>query len=141
MPTRLAPPRGNPAYQQRGLPRLVPGLLGMVRYVKRYKYSALVKFEPMAGGSAQLPLPESGGRVVVRAQHHETHHGKMFTGVVAPHGEPLRPGSHSVRLTMTVMGDDAHHYLEAGDSFALWRGHDIGHGVISRRLLMWTEST
>ena len=41
---------------------------------------------------------------------------------------------------MTVLGDDACDYLEAGDIFALWRGHDIGHGVISRRLSLWTDS-
>lgn len=111
--------------------------------MKNYKYRALVKLEPAAGGkSADLPLPETGGRVVVRAHHHETHRTKVFSALVTTtNGEPLRATDHSIQLTITVLGDDASDYLEAGDAFALWRGHDIGQGVISRRLFFWADST
>jgi hypothetical protein len=113
----------------------------MVWKVKRYRYLALVKLEPPGtGGNNEPALPETGGRVVVRAHHHDSHRSKIFSGLVTTTpGEPLRAADHSVQLTMTVLGDDACDYLEAGDTFALWRGHDIGKGVISRRLV-WSDS-
>lgn len=107
--------------------------------MKRFKYRALVKLEPASSGAGEL-LPATGGRVVVRAQHHDTHQDKLFGALVnAAHGEPLRSADHSIQLTVTVTGDDAEEYLEPGDSFVLWRGHDIGHGVISRRLF-WADA-
>jgi len=39
-----------------------------------------------------------------------------------------------------VVGNDVPDYLDAGDSFALWRGHNIGHGVISRRLSWFADA-
>jgi hypothetical protein len=106
--------------------------------MKRFKYRALVKLEPASGGSAELPA--AGGRVVVRAHHHDTQRDKIFGALVnAAHGEPLRSVDRSIQLTLTVAGDDAEDYLEPGDSFVLWRGHDIGHGVISRRLF-WADA-
>lgn len=110
--------------------------------MKRYKYRALVKLEPTEHGkSGGRPLPDTGGRVVVRAHHHETHRSKIFSALVTTaYGEQLQAADHSIQLTMTVLGDDACDYLEAGDTFALWRGHDIGQGVISRRLFFWVDS-
>ena len=109
--------------------------------MKQYKYRALVKLDSAGGSAAQPSLPPGGGRVVVRAHHHDTHRDKMFGALVdAVHGEPLRPADHSIQMTMTVSGDDACDYLEPGDTFVLWRGHDIGQGVISRRLFFWTDS-
>lgn len=65
----------------------------------------------------------------------------MFGALVdAGQGEPFRPADHSVQLTMTVSGDDVGDYLEPGDTFVLWRGRDIGRGVISRQLFFWTEA-
>ncbi|HYZ54873.1 MAG TPA: hypothetical protein VE733_15405 [Streptosporangiaceae bacterium] len=111
--------------------------------MKRYKYCALVKLNPAASAQgADAPLPESGGRVVVRAHHHATHRDKIFSALITPtRGEPLRAAvDHSTQLTMTVLGDDACDYLEAGDTFVLWRGHDIGQGVITRRLVLWADA-
>jgi hypothetical protein len=110
--------------------------------MKQFRYRALVKLElPGRSAGAGSALPETGGRVVVRARHHDTHRSKIFSALVTTvPGEPVRPeGDHSVQLTLTVLGDDACDYLEAGDSFALWRGHDIGQGVIARRLVLWAD--
>jgi hypothetical protein len=110
--------------------------------VKQYKYRALVRLEHSRGNErAEQDLPETGGRVVVRARHHETHQSKFFSALVTTvPGESVREaGDHSIQLTMTVLGDDATDYLDAGDAFALWRGHDIGHGVIARRLVLWAD--
>lgn len=102
--------------------------------MKQYKYSALVKLNPPGDTSPGPALPESGGRVVVRAQHHDTHRSKIFSALVG--ATPDRPtrADHSIQLTLTVLGNDACDYLEAGDAFTLWRGHEIARGVISRRL-------
>lgn len=109
--------------------------------MKRFKYRALVKLNSAGGGSGEPPLPAGGGRVVVRAHHHETHQDKLFGALIdSAHGEPLHPADYSIQLTMTVTGDDAGDYLEAGDSFVLWRGCDIGQGVISRRLFFLTDA-
>ena len=108
--------------------------------MKQYKYRALVRLDS-AGGVGAPPLPAAGGRIVVRAHHHETHQDKMFGALVSTaRGEPLHPGEHSIQLTMTVTGDDACDYFEPGDTFVLWRGHDIGQGVISRRLFLWADT-
>jgi hypothetical protein len=110
--------------------------------VKQYRYRALVRLEYSGGGGrTEQALPDTGGRVVVRARHHETHRSKLFSALVTTTpGEPVRAAvDHSIQLTMTVLGDDATDYLDAGDTFALWRGHDIGQGVISRRLVLWTD--
>ena len=109
--------------------------------MKRFKYRALVRLDSAAGRAGQPPLPAGGGRVVVRAHHHQTHRDKLFGALIdGAHGEPLRPADHSIQLTMTVSGDDAADYLGPGDSFVLWRGCDIGQGVISRRLLFWADA-
>jgi hypothetical protein len=107
---------------------------------RQYKYRALVRLDPDAAGDGGLLLPEPEGRVVVRARHHDTHTSKMFSALVSGVGEQVVTGDHSVELTVTVRGEDVDEYLEAGDRFALWRGHDIGQGVISRRLHTWLSS-
>ena len=109
---------------------------------RQYKYRALVRLDPDAGtGRGGPPLPETGGRVVVRAEHHETHDSKMFSALVnRVRDEPLQAGDHSIQLTVTVLGEDVSDYLEVGDTFALWRGHDIGRGLISQRLTLWAEA-
>lgn len=110
--------------------------------MKQYKYRAFVKLDSAGRASRDDPaLPTTGGRVVVRARHHDSHRIKIFPALVsAARDEPPLAADHSVQLTMTVLGDDVRDYLETGDAFVLWRGHDIGHGVISRRLFLWTEA-
>jgi hypothetical protein len=109
--------------------------------MKQFKYRALVKLDSAGDATQEPPLPATGGRVVVRAHHHDTHRNKMFGALVnVAHGETLHPANQSIQMTVTVSGDDAHDYLEPGDSFVLWRGHDIGHGVISRRLFFWADA-
>jgi hypothetical protein len=107
---------------------------------RQYKYRALVRLDPDAAGDHGPLLPEPEGRVVVRAQHHDTHTSKMFSALVSGAGEQAVTRDHSVELTVTIRGEDVDEYLEAGDHFALWRGHDIGQGVISRRISNWISS-
>ncbi len=39
-------------------------------------------------------------------------------------------------VTIVLVGDDPREYFEAGDSFALWLGSDLGRGVVTRRLFI-----
>jgi len=113
---------------------------GTVGKVKQYKYSALVRLNPPSDVSAEPELPAAGGRVVVRARHHDTRMSKIFSALVSNAQDRTVRANRSIQLTLTVLGDDACDYLEAGDSFTLWRGHDIGQGVISRRLSWWADA-
>jgi len=51
--------------------------------VKQYKYSALVRLNPPSDVSAEPELPVAGGRVVVRARHHDTRISKIFSALVS----------------------------------------------------------
>ena len=46
---------------------------------------------------------------------------------------PLRPGDRA-EVTITVTDDEASAFFDAGQSFTLWSGGDVGHGTISRRV-------
>lgn len=110
--------------------------------MRRYKYQALIQMDPPPDGEDGMPPPTAGGRLTVRAYHRQTHRPKFFTALVTTaDGAPLRPVGHSVPMTLTVLGDDVLDYLGTGDHLALWRGHDIGHGVITRRLSLWVQGT
>jgi hypothetical protein len=115
--------------------------------MKRYKYQALVRLLPGEGrtGTAPPGLPAGTFRMVIKAEHRETHAGKLFSSLVTrddalgagddPAGAPAaRPAAISV--TFVVLGDDAGDYLGTGERFALWDGHDLGTGVITRRIFV-----
>jgi hypothetical protein len=104
--------------------------------MEQCKYSVLVKLnEP-----STVPPLEPGARVAVRARHHETGVRKLFSALIVVIQENSVRADHSVALTLTVVGNDILDYLDLGDSFVLWRGRDIGRGVISRRLSWLAEA-
>jgi hypothetical protein len=39
-------------------------------------------------------------------------------------------------VTIVVLGDDVADYLGPGESFALWRGGDVGRGTVTRRVFV-----
>jgi hypothetical protein len=47
--------------------------------------------------------------------------------------QPMHPGDSRV-ATVTVTGQDAPAFFEAGCRFTLWSGSDVGHGIVSRRV-------
>lgn len=106
--------------------------------MEQCRYSALVKLSEPSSTGTDPPL-EPGARVAVRARHHETGTSKLFSAQIVVIQNSVR-ADHSIPLTLTVVGNDVPDYLDAGDSFALWRGHDIGHGVISRRLSWFADA-
>jgi hypothetical protein len=46
------------------------------------------------------------------------------------------PEEDPVIMTVALVGDDPGEYFEPGDHFAFWLGHDLGQGVVTRRLFV-----
>jgi hypothetical protein len=102
--------------------------------MKRYKYQALVRLLPEAGATAAT-LPSGTSRMVIKAEHRETHASKLFSSLVT-RDDTIGAGNSVVNVTFVVLGDDASDYLGTGERFALWDGHDLGMGVITRRIFV-----
>ncbi len=105
--------------------------------MKRYKFRALVTLDRQPDGETPIPV---GGvqRFVLRSKHHQTHDSQVFSALVTNNGEdsiPMTAGH--VMVTVTLMGDEPRQYFEIGDHFSLWRGRDVGSGVVTRRLFVW----
>jgi hypothetical protein len=106
-----------------------------VHAAKRYKFQALVTFDQPADRDPGVEPPEQDHYLVVRARHRVTRRGNIFTALVSS-DDPLQPGDTRTVVTLRLVGDDICDYLAPGEHFSLWRGHDIGHGIISRRLFV-----
>lgn len=102
--------------------------------MKRYKFQALVTFDPPAAGAAGPPGQTR--RMVVRGEHHETHGSHLFSALVTPGEDSPRSDDDHVIMTVSLAAADPNDYFEIGDHFALWLGSDIGHGVVTRRLFV-----
>jgi hypothetical protein len=108
-------------------PKVVAGM-------QRYKYQALVT--PSADdGDARSKLSSGSHRMVLRAENSETHLSQVFQALVdGEEGGPFRAGRPQIMVTLRVVGDDLADYLAIGSHFSLWLGHDLGRGVVTRRL-------
>lgn len=103
--------------------------------MKRYKYQALVTLLGRDANGHPAPLPSPSCRMVVRATDHETHATKLFSALVSATGEPVVGDSHVI-VTVTLLSDGAGDCLTGGEEFTLWRGTDLGRGVITRRVFV-----
>ena len=103
--------------------------------MKRFKYQTLVTL-PLHDGGSEAALPGPTCRMVVRAQHRETHAAKMFSALVSTGDEGPVVNRGTISATVIVLGDDAGDYLAPGERFVLWRGHDLGSGVVTRRIFV-----
>jgi hypothetical protein len=102
--------------------------------MKRYKYQALVTLLPQAGSDQPARLPAATCRMVVKAENHQTHGIQLYSALVNTLEERL-PGDPHVVVSVTVLGDDAGDCLAAGEGFTLWRGADVGQGVVTGRVV------
>lgn len=103
--------------------------------MKRYKYQARVTLLPPGDGAGQAALPGPTCRAVIRAYHHETHRGRLFSALVSSdEGEP--GGNSSRTVTMVLLGDGVGDYLAPGERFVLCRGGDVGYGLVTRRIFV-----
>jgi len=99
---------------------------------KRYKYEAVVKLLPQQAGDPEAALPGPVCLAVVRADHLETHHSKLFSALVTSGEGGGPPGNAPIAVTMVVAGD----YLTPGEHFALLRGGDVARGTVTRRIFV-----
>jgi hypothetical protein len=113
--------------------------------IRPYKFQAFVTVNagedadasgPPPTASATLP-PGTTKRITLRGEHHDTHGSHFFTALVANSGDSSEwiGDSHAI-VTVMLAGEDAADYFSAGDHFALWVGHDIADGIVTRRLFM-----
>lgn len=102
--------------------------------MKRYKYQALVRLLPGAD-TATAVLPAGTSRMVIKAEHRETHAGKLFSSLVT-RDDAIGARNSGISVTFVVLGDDAGDYLGTGERFALWDGQDLGLGVVTRRIFV-----
>lgn len=110
---------------------------------KPYKFQAFVTVSPPEGtdpagppiaASAALP-PGQIKRMAIRGEHHLTHSTHFFNALVSNNGDSSDwIGDNHAIVTVMLTADDAADYLSAGDHFALWLGHDIADGIVTRRL-------
>lgn len=104
--------------------------------MKRYKFQALVTLAlPEDGAPTMMPAGQAR-RMVVQGQRHDTGGSRFFSALVTKNGgDPAWPDGHMV-VTIALVGDEPREYFEAGDSFGLWLGNDLGRGVVTRRLFV-----
>jgi len=103
--------------------------------MQRFKYQALVMPFADDDGDARSKLSSGSHRMVLRAENSETHRKQVFSALVdGEDAGPFRAGSPQIMVTLRVIGDDVSDYLEIGSHFTLWSGHDLGRGVVTRRL-------
>lgn len=105
--------------------------------MKRYKFQALLTLRPEPDGRVRVQLGRAPSRVVVRARNADSGRTRMFSALVSTDWDgPYRPGGTRTIVTLVIAGDDAGVPLGVGEHFQLWRGADVGEGVVSRRLFV-----
>jgi hypothetical protein len=105
-------------------------------WAKRYKIQAMITLVPPRAGVTEPGLAGPTCRAVIRAEHHETHGRKFFPALLDVRDDYVVPDAEHLVVTAVVLGEDARDYLAVGDHFALWRGRDIGQGVVTRRMFI-----
>lgn len=105
---------------------------------RSYKFEALVTI-PSGDDSPAAALPGPDWHGVIRATAGSpVSSPALFSAVVA--GWDLHNGGEagSTRAVATIVafGAEPAHCLPVGGTFALWRGHDVGHGIVTRRIFV-----
>ena len=109
----------------------------VVAAMQRFKFQALVTPSADEDDEARAKLSSGSHRMVLRAQNSETRRSQVFSALVdGEDGGPFRAGSPQIMVTLRVVGDDVSDYLGIGSHFSLWLGHDVGQGIVTRRLLL-----
>jgi hypothetical protein len=103
--------------------------------MQRFKYQALVTPIADDDGGARSKLSSGSHRMVLRAENSETHRSQVFQALVdGDEGESFQAAGPQLMVTLRVIGDDVSDYFDIGSHFSLWSGHDLGRGVVTRRL-------
>jgi tellurite resistance protein TehA-like permease len=105
---------------------------------RRYTFEALITITPGASSVAPALGPDWRGVIRAAADGHDGGSPGLFSALVAgwdPHS-PSRAGAAQALATIVVFGPQPAECLPVGGSFALWRGHDVGHGIVTRRIFV-----
>ncbi|GAA0427896.1 hypothetical protein Acor_84040 [Acrocarpospora corrugata] len=105
----------------------------------RMKVRALITLLPPEQGGLSHALPHRTQSLTVRAHHREAgvvRRRPFAAAIITDDWMPLTPGDKHHIVTMIVTDDKAAEYLRPGERFDLWCGHDIGGGIVSRRIVI-----
>jgi tellurite resistance protein TehA-like permease len=106
--------------------------------LRRYTFEALVTIPPPDGNpSGPVPGPDWHGVIRASADCDGSPPG-LFSAQVA--GWDLHPSSRAgnaeALATIVAFGSQPADCLPVGGAFALWRGRDVAHGVVTRRIFV-----
>ncbi|GGO02302.1 hypothetical protein [Microbispora bryophytorum] len=99
---------------------------------------ALITLLPSDQGGLPHELPSRTQSLVICActGEEDSRLSRPFqAAITADDEEPLTPGDRLHVVTIATTDDDAVEYLRPGERFRLWCGHDVGSGIVSRRLI------
>ncbi|MEU7936149.1 hypothetical protein [Microbispora bryophytorum] len=99
---------------------------------------ALITLLPSDQGGLPHELPSRTQSLVICAcaGEEDSRSSRPFqAAITADDEEPLTPGDRLHVVTIATTDDDAVEYLRPGERFRLWCGHDVGSGIVSRRLI------
>ncbi|MGI5153756.1 hypothetical protein [Microbispora sp. CA-102843] len=101
---------------------------------------ALITLLPSDQGGLPHELPFRTQSLVICACAYAGEEGRWLSrpfqvAITADDEEPLTPGDWLHVVTIATTDDDAVEYLRPGERFRLWCGHDVGSGIVSRRLI------
>lgn len=105
--------------------------------VKLVRFRALLTLDPAGSQDQPAQYPSGTHALMVRFAGSSTAGARPCfpAAIYRVDEQPLRRGDASVVVTLEIAGDDGCAQLGAGQRFTVWNGADIGHGVISRRVL------
>lgn len=113
--------------------------------MRQFRFRALIVLNPVGPGSATLNPPASQypnrtHALMIQARPlRSAGRSRVFPAELCWNSdEPLHPGDRA-EVTITVTGDEARAFFDAGQRSTLWSGCDVGHGTISRRV--FTENS
>ncbi|MBX6383781.1 MAG: hypothetical protein IRZ07_12530 [Microbispora sp.] len=100
---------------------------------------ALITLLPSDQGGLAHELPYRTHSLVICAAcagKHGTWLSRPFQAAITTDDEePLAPGDRLHVVTIATTDDEAVDYLRPGERFRLWCGHDVGSGIVSRRVI------
>ncbi|MGB6453760.1 MAG: hypothetical protein WBH47_04630, partial [Streptosporangiaceae bacterium] len=105
---------------------------------RRYTFEAVITIPPPDGNlPAIVPGPDWHG--IIRAStERDGSPPRLFSAVVADWDARGANPAHRARAVATIVafGPRPADCLPVGGTFALWRGHDVAHGVVTRRIFV-----
>lgn len=98
-----------------------------------HRISADLSLNPTAEGGLREPLP-SGTRSLIFEFKDQNGKAQLGARIETPTVGPLCPGEEILGARVDFWADEARIYATEGQSFELWYGRHIGHGVVQQIL-------